>query len=61
LELSRNISKAVFSHVINNFKLLWPRSFKNSQKNSAMTGSKDLFSGGGIVLSKRGTRWKREV
>jgi len=58
LELSRNISKALVSHTVKNFKLLWPRSFNNSQKNSAQTGSTDLFSAGDVVLNERRTRWK---
>jgi hypothetical protein len=48
--------KAVVSLTMKNFKLLRPRSFNNSQKNSALTGSTDLFSAGGIVLNERRTR-----
>jgi hypothetical protein len=51
--------KALISHTMKNFKLLRPRSFNNSQKNSALTGSKDLFSAGGIVLNEW-TRWNCE-
>lgn len=51
--------KAVFLLTMKNFKLLWPRCFNNSQKNSALTGSTDLFSAGGIVLNERRTRWKQ--
>jgi hypothetical protein len=42
--------------------LLQESGSKNSLKNSIVTGSKNLFSAGSIVLSnKRETMWKIEV
>jgi len=52
--------KALLSHTMKNFELLQPRSFNNSQKNSALAGSKDLFNAGAIVLNERRTRWNCE-
>jgi hypothetical protein len=43
------------------FKLLRKYTFENSLQNSTPTGSKGLFSAGGVVSNDRGTEWKREV
>jgi hypothetical protein len=59
-EISRNISKAIVSHVMKNFKPLQQNGFENSLKNSTATGLKNLFSAGGVSIV-RGTMWKREV
>jgi hypothetical protein len=61
LELLGNISQAVVSHVVREFKLLWQNVFENSLKNSTATGSENLLSTGGVTLNERATMWKREV
>jgi len=61
LQLSRNISKELISHVMNQCHLLQENGFKNSLKNSLVTGSKNLFSAGSIASNKRETMWKIEV
>lgn len=61
LQLSRNILKELISHVMKQCHLLQENDFKNSLKNSTLTGSKSLFSAGSIVSNKRETMWKIEV
>jgi hypothetical protein len=50
--------KGIHSTYDGEFKLVWKNGFKNSLKISTATGSKNLFSVGGIVLNDRGTMWK---
>jgi hypothetical protein len=59
--LSRNISKAIVSHVMKKFNLLQQNGFENSLRSSTPMGSKNLFTAGGIVSNERRTTWKREV
>ena len=61
LQLSSNISKELISHVMKQCHLLQENGFKNSLKNSKVTGSKNLFSAGSIVSNKGETVWKIEV
>jgi len=58
LHLSRNISKELISHVMKQCHLLQGNGFKNSLKNSIVSGSKNLFSTSSIVSNKRETMWK---
>jgi hypothetical protein len=60
-ELTRNILKAIVSHVMKKFKLLWQNGFENRLKNSTPMGSKPLFNPGSVVSNGGGTKWKREV
>jgi hypothetical protein len=53
-KLSRYISEAIVSHVTKKFKLLRQNSFENSLKNSAPTGSKNLFSTGSVYQTSGG-------
>jgi hypothetical protein len=53
LQLPSNISKELISHVMKQCHLLQETGFKNSLKNSTVTGSKNLFTAGSIVSNKR--------
>ena len=61
LQHSRNLSKEFMLHVMKKFKLLPENGFENSPKNSTRTGSKKLFSAGGVVSNERDSAWKSVV
>jgi hypothetical protein len=54
-QLSRNISKKLFSHVMKQCHLLQKNGFKNSLKNSKVSRSRNLFNAVSVIPNKRQT------
>lgn len=61
LQHSRILSQEFMLQVMRKFKLLRENGFENSPKNSTQTGSKNLFSAGGIVSNERDSSWKSVI